>query len=594
MSWLTVSLAFLVGIVSALIATVYVLLHLMHVEPTVHTSANTEKPTTKGEKENKEKETKDQKECSCAWFNLVLQRWFDEQSQSQLLTAHYQSRLTHLFSKAIARSASFASRVESIVCEDLTMGSKCTIMRSFRSSIMPDGAIRLHFDCDYSGGAQFAIALVLRLKLPFRKTPARIPARLTVRLAALRGPMALVIPAGPHPLLRLAFTAEPESEFDVSSAVGGSFRLTNLKRLHAFVVARLESQIRKDLVEPAGVCFNIPVKDEIKMQLRPIRTFTKQQQHEAAAVAAATAAAVAASNKQASTSSLLVSTNSNNSTQSYVSEDALAAELDELGELGNSVADDDSSNSAASTTAVPTILPIASTMLSCDFLGFLFKRGHVRRNWKRRFFVLKGDKVEYYGKEFNDTALAPPLKGEFHLTGCRVEMVESTAKDSGKTVVVTDGDQESIEVRGALFPFNVVSPDRTWHLKAEGAELRDQWMHHFKAAIDAADQKLAGDQKLASTKRLPPLPPKKSPAVVVTETSSSPSAAADSAGWARRSAVPSDAAKRVLIGSRNNSGNNVNNTSSASEDEPSAAWLAASASDDNNDDADDDDVTLEM
>lgn len=585
MSWLTVAVAFLVGIVSALIATVYVLLHLMHVEPTVHTFANTEKADKEKEKE-KDGAPKDLKECSCAWFNLVLQRWFDEQSQSQLLTAHYQARLTHLFTKAISRSASFASRVESIVCEDLTMGSKCTIMRNFRSSVMPDGAIRLHFDCDYSGGAQFAIALVLRLKLPFRKTPARIPARLTVRLAALRGPMALVIPAGPHPLLRLAFTAEPESQFDVSSAVGGSFRLTNLKRLHAFVVARLESQIRKDLLEPAGVCFNIPVKDEIKMQLRPIRTFTKQQQQEAAAIAAATAAAVAASNKQASTSSMLLSANSNNSAQSYVSEDALADELDELGVLGNAVADDDSSNSGASTS-----LPIAATILSCDFRGFLFKRGNVRRNWKRRFFVLKGDKVEYYGKEFSDTALAPPLKGEFHLTGCRIEMVESTAKDGGKTVLVTDGDQESIEVRGALFPFNVVSPDRTWHFKAEGAELRDQWMHHFKVAIDAADQKLTSDQKLASTKRLPPLPPKKSPAVVVTETPAA-AAAADAGGWSR--AVPSDATKRVLFGSRNNSGNNVNSALSASEDEPSAAWLAASASDDNNDDADEDDVTLEM
>jgi hypothetical protein len=62
--------------------------------------------------------------------------------------------------------------------------------------------------------------------------------------------MALAMPGSLDPLCRLAFVDEPVSKFVVQSEIGGSqFHFSNMKSLHTFFVARLELQIRKDLVE---------------------------------------------------------------------------------------------------------------------------------------------------------------------------------------------------------------------------------------------------------------------------------------------------------------------------------------------------------
>ncbi len=513
--WFVLS-SFLLGVVGTAIAGAYLLVFLMSAPVPSAATARTAPPATASS--GKSKETSGD-ESDAAWFGVVLQRWFDEQAASRVLTEHYQARLTHLFNKAVSRSAAFASRVESIVCQDLTLGSKCATLSRFAAGTRADGAARITFDMDYSGGAQFAIHLVLKLKLPFKKTPARIPAHLTVRIAALSGSMALVIPPGPHPLLQLAFVAEPKSEFDVSSEVGGSFRLTNLKRLHSFIISRLELQLRKDFVEPTGLCFNIPVKDEIKLQLRPLRTVLKAKEAEVAAAAAAAAAAA---------QSAIDAKKRPSHIEQSVPEDALAAELDAIGndpaaEL-DAAAHAASTSSLASSAASATTAPAATASAAsasasasatapsgaAQFHGWLHKRGNLRHNWKRRYFLLYQDRAEYYSKELGATE-APPMKGSFLLAGCRVELTESSSKDKGKTVVISDGDRENVEVRDALFPFNVVSKDRTWRLKAESAELRDEWMGHFKALIDAVTAKSQAEAVAAKTKRLPPTPPPKKP-----------------------------------------------------------------------------------
>lgn len=497
-------LAFLIGAAMAVGGGVYLVLYLMDShEPS---AAEKEKDNASKESQSKESSSKDAKGATktptedSAWFGVVLQRWFDEQAQSVVLTAHYQQRLTHLFNKAVSRSSAFASRVESIECKDLTLGSKCAALTRFSASTMADGAARVTFDLDYRGGAQFAIHLVLKLKLPFRKLPTRIPARLTVKITAMRGHMALIIPTGAHPLLQLAFVSEPTSEFDVSSQVGGSFRFSNLKRLHTFIISRLEAQIRKDFVEPTGLCFNIPVKDEIKLQLRPLRSVMKTREAEATAAAAAALAAIVNAKKAPPPTP-----------DQSVPEDALAAELDQIGDEATATDElaPSATASAASTSATAANALAGTAAAHGEHRGWLLKRGNLRHNWKRRFFVLHHDRAEYFGKELV-IGEPPLLKGSFELAGCRVELAESTAKDKGKVVVVSDGDHENVETRDALFPFNVVSPDRTWRLKAESAELRDAWMSHFVALIDAANGGGAAAMAAAAkAKKRPPLPPKK-------------------------------------------------------------------------------------
>lgn len=55
--------------------------------------------------------------------------------------------------------------------------------------------------------------------------------------------------------------------------------------------------------------------------------------------------------------------------------------------------------------ALPLILPIGLLFVGdlMDLLvngvlkkGYLTKKGHLRKNWKRRFFVLKTDSLHYY------------------------------------------------------------------------------------------------------------------------------------------------------------------------------------------------------
>lgn len=255
--------AFLTGSVIAATGGVYLLLFLMD---------EAAQPTTRPLSARSSSEhARAGHHSESAWFGVVLQRWFDEQALSRVLAARYQARLTRLFEKAATQSAAFAGRVESVECTDLSIGTGCPTLSRFLPSTAVDGAARISFDIDYSdGGAQFAVCMMLKLELPLRTEPVRIAVRLAVQATTVHGRMALVIPTGSHPLLRLAFVSEPTCTFAVSSQVGGTLRLANLKRLREFVVSKLEAQIRKHLVEPSGLGFNIPVKGAIKMHVRPL------------------------------------------------------------------------------------------------------------------------------------------------------------------------------------------------------------------------------------------------------------------------------------------------------------------------------------
>lgn len=50
--------------------------------------------------------------------------------------------------------------------------------------------------------------------------------------------------------------------------------------------------------------------------------------------------------------------------------------------------------------------------------GFLNKQGHLVKNWKTRYFIIKGDNLVYYNVDANN--IISSKKGQFSLKGCTV------------------------------------------------------------------------------------------------------------------------------------------------------------------------------
>mmetsp|Transcript_21331 Transcript_21331/g.36403 ORF Transcript_21331/g.36403 Transcript_21331/m.36403 type:complete len:388 (-) Transcript_21331:403-1566(-) len=264
----------LFGIVIGVVGVGYTLLYVVQGEPSKHRLGKQIQRLVKTKSTSSSTSA-----CHCEWFSILLRHWFEEIAISKLFIEYYEERLTHLFTKAVQKNPQVASKIESIACSELTLGSQFATFDNFTAHPCPsaDNGTRFTFDVEYNGGIQFTINLMLSIKIPLRKKEAKIPCRFRVHCTEMRGKMALVIPGVDHPLCRLGFVDEPCSEFEVFSEIGGSgYQLKNMKKLHSFIISRLELAIRKDLVEPNGVCFYIPVKGDRKMHFKTIRAWAKQ------------------------------------------------------------------------------------------------------------------------------------------------------------------------------------------------------------------------------------------------------------------------------------------------------------------------------
>ncbi|MES1917378.1 MAG: hypothetical protein MHM6MM_009110, partial [Cercozoa sp. M6MM] len=96
--------------------------------------------------------------------------------------------------------------------------------------------------------------------------------------------------------------------------------------------------------------------------------------------------------------------------------------------------------------------------------GWLQKRGHVRKNWKRRFFVVRNNReVRYYEDESCASCLG------------RIDLTD---------VVRLEPDHERFG--GQPWGITMMTRDRTWYFSAESEQQRERWIHVFELAIGGA------------------------------------------------------------------------------------------------------------
>eukprot|EP00736_Rhodelphis_marinus_P014331 Rmarinus@m.21096 len=96
--------------------------------------------------------------------------------------------------------------------------------------------------------------------------------------------------------------------------------------------------------------------------------------------------------------------------------------------------------------------------------GWLVKEGHLRKNWKRRWFILQGDTLTYYESQEN---MKKP-KGVINLETCAVNA--KTREDIKQEV----GTTECMEI---------VTSERKLHFVAEGTTDMQEWVRALKNRI---------------------------------------------------------------------------------------------------------------
>ncbi|KAF0683169.1 Aste57867_24762 [Aphanomyces stellatus] len=118
--------------------------------------------------------------------------------------------------------------------------------------------------------------------------------------------------------------------------------------------------------------------------------------------------------------------------------------------------------------------------------GWLFKLGHVRKNWKRRYFVLDGSVLRYFSEDIDSVthkSKTHKLKGEvllFH-------------KDT--TVHYVD-----IHLSGRDFTFAIEAGEYSLLLQANSLDDREDWIYAIEDAILCRDSYVQDDS--ASNSRL--------------------------------------------------------------------------------------------
>ena len=96
--------------------------------------------------------------------------------------------------------------------------------------------------------------------------------------------------------------------------------------------------------------------------------------------------------------------------------------------------------------------------MSGEHVGWLFKKGRIMKNWKKRFFVLRGQKLTYYV----DKDKPESRRGSIHLKSCSSLVLSQTDK---------------------VFCIYIKTPERNLELKSEDEESTRQWYDSLKSAM---------------------------------------------------------------------------------------------------------------
>jgi hypothetical protein len=109
--------------------------------------------------------------------------------------------------------------------------------------------------------------------------------------------------------------------------------------------------------------------------------------------------------------------------------------------------------------------------------GFLFKKGHVRKNWKKRYFVLDGVQLSYY---------------------VRIDGQRKGAIDLSSEGVLVRG---ALQIRGndvSRFQFEIVHNNSTLVIAAEDQKQMNDWIEALNIAVWTAQMGSEGDDSAAS------------------------------------------------------------------------------------------------
>jgi len=146
----------------------------------------------------------------------------------------------------------------------------------------------------------------------------------------------------------------------------------------------------------------------------------------------------------------------------------------------------------------------------CSKQGHLLKKGRRRASWKRRYFCLCEQEVFYYYTAEMSNPFQP--LGVISLqerentpksdSQCSLQALDSspgaTPQPRGHSAVFIQPDSSSDAATPRLFCFAVHTPGRTWHLAADSAAERDDWVRALCAC---------GGQLSANSSAVPESPP---------------------------------------------------------------------------------------
>ena len=148
--------------------------------------------------------------------------------------------------------------------------------------------------------------------------------------------------------------------------------------------------------------------------------------------------------------------------------------------------------------------------------GFLMKRGGSRKNWKKRWFVLKNGDISF----FESNSDKEP-KGSFHLLGCQIQDVDTDEifpefeKENRSAAPVSDVDEKTKHLAFQIFASDGSIMFRNHQqlcLYAETVEEKNEWIQAVSDAIEWCALELQKNglddvKNLAISKKSPPPPP---------------------------------------------------------------------------------------
>lgn len=100
--------------------------------------------------------------------------------------------------------------------------------------------------------------------------------------------------------------------------------------------------------------------------------------------------------------------------------------------------------------------------------GYLLKKGERRKTWKKRYFVLRPDRLCYYKDDREYQILHHIAVSEVHACA-------------------------QVEVKKHENSFGIVTPKRTFYVKAESAEQADDWVKQINRARKEIEKRIKGD-----------------------------------------------------------------------------------------------------